>query len=45
MLTAVFFGDYKKVRTRYKIEKRGFDPIYETGKSASCAGCSGDCGH
>ncbi len=44
MLTGMFFGNYKKVRTKYFRDKKKMDiPTIDNGFS-SCAGCTGtDC--
>lgn len=41
MLAGIFFGDYKRVRTRFNREKQGVAPLKSDGDS--CASCSGDC--
>ncbi len=44
MLFGMFFGDYKKVRTRHKKEKSKIDIAKEESGFSSCAGCTGtDC--
>lgn len=44
MLFGMFFGDYKKVRTKHKREKSKIDVAKEKSGFSSCAGCTGtDC--
>ena len=45
MLGAVFFGNYKKVRTRFRSEQKGFLKTENIGPGISCGGCTGDCKH
>jgi hypothetical protein len=44
MLAGMFFGDYKKVRTRLKKERSGLTLQKKHTGFSSCAGCTGtDC--
>ncbi len=41
MLAGIFFGDYKKIRTKYNKEKGRTDKVSVENVSSSCPGCTG----
>jgi len=41
LLFGIFFGDYKKVKTRYKREKNITTIPEKDGEFSTCAGCTG----
>jgi len=44
MLSGMFFSDYKKMRTKYRLEKGKANSSTTKPGFSSCAGCSGtDC--
>jgi len=41
MLAGMFFGDYKKMRTKYNREKKNAECSESIETSSACPGCSG----
>jgi len=43
MLTAIYFGDYKRVKSRVKREREEFTAKVVNPGSNSCDNCNGNC--